>query len=126
MFLNQIFVSFLFLASTLPKTALPIADLSKVTLGVREIGGIPQSLAWDSNGMYLAIIFKDSSCITVFSTSIKKHNLNISPSCFITGIGTEYPCTICFQSKNRKSNDCIVLTIGWSSGRIQYFPFINM
>ncbi|XP_055840899.1 aladin [Episyrphus balteatus] len=121
----QFFEEQLFATSNLPKQALPIADLTKFTIGHREVGGQPQSLAWDPNGHFLAITFKDSPCIAIFSTCISKHNLSISPSCFLTGIGTEYPSFICFQSKNRKNSDS-VLTIGWSSGRIQYFPFVNM
>lgn len=114
-----------FSASSLSKQALPIADLSKIEVGVRTVGGMPQSIAWDPNGQYLAIIFKDSPNVVVFATSIHKHQFSISPSCFITGIGVEFPSYICFQSKNRKNSDS-VLTIGWSSGRVQYFPFANM
>ena len=113
------------LAGSAPKLALPVADLTKTVVGQHEVGGQPQSVVWDPNGLYLAIIFKDSPCIAIFSTCIQKFNLNVSPSCFITGIGEESPSYICFQSKNRKNSDS-VLTIGWSSGRIQYFPFINM
>ncbi|XP_055389562.1 aladin [Condylostylus longicornis] len=115
----------LFATSNLPKQALPIADLTKVTVGYRELGGLPQSIAWDPHGRYLAVIFKDTSCIAIFMTSLTKFNLNISPSCFLTGIGSEYPSFICFQSINRRNSDS-VLTIGWSSGRIQYFPFVNI
>lgn len=97
-----------------------------MSVGQKEIGGQPQSIAWDENGHYLAVIFKDSNCVAIFSTSLQKFNLNISPSCFLTGaVDDEYPSYICFQSKNPKNKDS-VLTIGWSSGRIQYFPFVNM
>ncbi|XP_037826248.1 aladin [Lucilia sericata] len=121
----QFFEEQLFQTGSAPKQALPVADLTKITVGQREVGGQPQSVAWDPNGLYLAITFKDSPCIAIFSTCIQKFNLSMSPSCFLTGIGNEYPSFICFQSKNRKNSDS-VLTIGWSSGRIQYFPFVNM
>lgn len=121
----QFFEEQLFAKSNLPKQALPIADLSKLTISNHhDVGGQPQSLAWDPNGHFLAITFKDSPCIAIFSTYISKHNLSISPSCFLSGIGAEYPSFICFQSKNRKNTQS-VLTIGWSSGRIQYVPFAN-
>ncbi|TMW40060.1 hypothetical protein DOY81_014859 [Sarcophaga bullata] len=110
----QFFEEHLFQTGSAPKLALPVADLTKTVVGQHEIGGQPQSVVWDPNGLYLAIIFKDSPCIAVFSTCIQKFNLNVSPSCFITGIGEEYPSYICFQSKNRKNLDS-VLTIGWSS-----------
>lgn len=108
-----------------PKQALPVADLSKITVDDRELGGQPQCVAWDPNGLYLAITFKDTPCIAIFSTCVQKFNLSISPACFLSGNGNEYPSYVCFQSKHRKNNDT-VLTIGWSSGRIQYFPFGNM
>ncbi|XP_013112380.2 aladin [Stomoxys calcitrans] len=121
----QFFEEQLFKNGSSPKQALPIADLSKITVDNREVGGHPQCVAWDPNGHFLAITFKDTPCIAIFTTCIQKFNLSISPSCFLAGNGNEYPSYICFQSKHRKNSDT-VLTIGWSSGRIQYFPFGNM
>ncbi|XP_004527384.1 aladin [Ceratitis capitata] len=114
-----------FASGTSTKEALKIADLTKFNAGRREVGGKPQSLAWDADGRYLAVIFKDTPCIALFNTCLKKFDMTISPLCFLTGLSSEYPSYICFQSKNRRNTDT-VLTIGWSSGRIEYFPIGNM
>ena len=115
-----------FTTTSAPKSALPIADLSKITIDHNDVGGRPQSLAWCPQNQYLAITFKDTSAIAIFHTSVTKNGVNITPSCFLTGIGVEYASYICFQENNMKSTidkPKNVLTIGWSSGRIQYFPF---
>ncbi|XP_054731237.1 aladin [Anastrepha obliqua] len=114
-----------FASGTSAKEALKIADLTKFNAGRREVGGKPQALAWDADGKYLAVIFKDSPCIALFSTCLRKFDMTISPLCFLTGIGVEYPSYICFKSKNMRNTDT-VLTIAWSSGRIEYFPFADM
>jgi aladin len=107
--------------------ALPVADLSKVKIEHNESGGIAQQLAW--NGKYLAISFKESNQIAVFQTTIRKHQLLVLPMFFIGGIGAaEYPSFITFQPfyKDNSFNGLIdhVLTIGWSSGRVQFYPFV--
>uniref|UniRef100_A0A1B0DD25 Aladin seven-bladed propeller domain-containing protein n=1 Tax=Phlebotomus papatasi TaxID=29031 RepID=A0A1B0DD25_PHLPP len=108
-----------------PKQALPVADLSKTTVGEVEVGGRPQQVVWCPSGEHLAVSFRDTSVISIFSTSISKHNFNISPSCFLNGLPGEYPTYMCFQPRYRKVERATsVLTIGWSSGRIQYFPFL--
>lgn len=109
---------------TSTKQALPIADLQKVLINGKELGGLPQSIAWDPSGRYLAIIFKDSPNVAIFNTTISKFNLSISPSCYLSGASiSHYPSYIRFQSNNSKNTNS-VLTIGWSNGRIQYFPFL--
>ncbi|GAB0091399.1 Aladin [Sergentomyia squamirostris] len=114
-----------FNSTSIPKQALPVADLSKTSVGGVEVGGRPQQVAWCPSGEHLAVSFRDTSVISIFSTSITHHNFNISPSCFLNGLPGEYPTYICFQEKlKRVDNTKSVLTIGWSSGRIQYFPFL--
>lgn len=106
-----------------PQRALPVADLSKITLEHSEAGGLAQQIAW--NGKYLAISFKDSNSIAVFQTSVRQHQIHILPMFFIAGCGIEFPTFITFQPsyKNSSSLDN-VLTIAWSTGRIQFFPFV--
>uniref|UniRef100_A0A1A9ZRI3 Aladin seven-bladed propeller domain-containing protein n=1 Tax=Glossina pallidipes TaxID=7398 RepID=A0A1A9ZRI3_GLOPL len=117
--------SFLFFtAECEQKEASPLVDLRKIVVGERELGGKPQALAWDPKGLFLAITFQDTDCIAIFSTTIQKYDLTVSPSSFLTGVGKEYPTYICFQSENRKSPNT-VLTVGWSSGRIQFVPLMN-
>lgn len=112
-----------FAAQSVPKEALPVADLSKISVGTTEVGGRPQCLAWDPKGRYLAITFKDTAAVAVFLTSIKRHLLSIAPNGFLIGIGAEVPAHIDFQEKYHHQTDATVLTIGWSSGRVQYFPY---
>lgn len=112
-----------FSAASLAKQALPIADLLKVKTDRFDVGGIPQSLAWDSNGKHLAVSFKDCPAIALFFTAVNKNTISIAPNCFLVDIGTSFPSYICFQ-ETYKDKPHSVLTIGWSSGVVQYFPFI--
>ncbi|XP_065086100.1 aladin-like [Ochlerotatus camptorhynchus] len=116
-----------FTSTMMPKSALPIADLSKISIGEAEVGGHPQALAWCPQNQYLAVTFKETPAIAIFNTVVHRCQLNITPLCFITGIGIESASCISFQENpGRRSSDKMktVLTIGWSSGRIQYFPFV--
>ncbi|XP_067622354.1 aladin-like [Eurosta solidaginis] len=88
----------IFASGASPKEALKIAELTKFNAGRREVGGEPQVLAWGADGGHLAVMFKDTP---------------------------EYPSYVCFQSKTQRNTDT-GLTIGWSSGRIEYFPFGSM
>ena len=114
-----------FANSSSNKPTMPVADLTQTCVGQHEIGGLPKQLAWDPNGLYLAISFETSACIAIFTTCVHKSKLSISPLCFISGRSfEESPAYITFQSQTRRHKNTI-LTIGWSSGRIEYFPFIN-
>ena len=102
--------------------ALPLADLTKVTIEHNESGVIAQQIAW--NGKYLAISFKEANQIAVFQTTIRQHQLLVLPMFFICGLSAvEYPSFIAFQPFY-KTNSSNVLTIGWSSGRVQFYPFV--
>ena len=103
-----------------PQQALPVADLSKISFDRNEIGGITQQLAW--NGKYLAVSFKDTNSIAIFQTTIRNHQLSILPMCLICGLGVEFPSFITFQPDYKQAAN--ILCIGWSSGRIQFFPFV--
>lgn len=116
-------MDFAWIGASVPKQALPVADLSKIKVGQIDVGGRPQSIAWDPRGQHLAIIFKDSSVIAIFLTAFNRNLLSVAPDCFLVGIGAEAPAHICFQEQYKNKMDS-VLTIGWSSGRIQYFPFV--
>lgn len=106
-----------------PKQSLPVADLSKISIDGIEIGGITQQLAW--NGKYLAVTFKDTNAIAIFQTTIRKHQLSIVPMCLISGVGVEFPSFIAFQPTYKQAQSAENnLTIGWSSGRIQFFSFV--
>ena len=105
-----------------PKQSFPIADFKTVQSGQRVIGGRPKSIVWDSTGRYVAVMFKSTPSIAIFSTSINRDVLSISPNFNISGDDLdEYPTFICFKEIYNKHDD-VVLTIGWSTGRVQYFP----
>ncbi|KAK7577995.1 hypothetical protein V9T40_010200 [Parthenolecanium corni] len=106
-------------------SAICVADLSKQELPNGDLlGGTIVDMTWDSSGKLLAVIFKDSNLIPVFSTTIcaRPKVLQLSPRCLIRGRLNESPNCIDFQ-KNLKNGTN--LTIAWSSGRIQYFPFYS-
>lgn len=117
------FTQNVFLDSSTAKQALPVADLSLINVGSAQVGGRPQSIAWDPVGRRLAVTFKDSGSVAIFLTSINRTKLSIAPDCLLVGMGAEVPSFICFQEHYKKKPDT-VLTIGWSSGRVQFFPFL--
>ncbi|XP_047107165.1 aladin-like [Schistocerca piceifrons] len=105
------------------RTAIPVADVTPSetdTTGDR-IGGLPVSIVWDGRGQYVAVLFKESRHIAVFKSKLKPV-FQLTPCCFISGISDELPNAICFQNNYEEG---ALLTIAWSTGRIQYFPFIN-
>uniref|UniRef100_A0A1B6FRP2 Aladin seven-bladed propeller domain-containing protein n=1 Tax=Cuerna arida TaxID=1464854 RepID=A0A1B6FRP2_9HEMI len=87
---------------------------------VFRVGGEVSSLVWDKKGCYLAVTFKNCDIIAVFMTSFVQ-NLKVSPCCFIRGLVSESPAVIAFQENFTEGAN---LTIGWSSGRVQYFPIV--
>lgn len=110
--------------SSMPKQALPVADLARITVGAAQVGGRPQSIAWDPAGRHLAVTFKDSGSVAIFLTAINRTKLSLAPDCFLVGMGAEVPSFVCFQERYKKRQPDTVLTIGWSSGRVQFFPFL--
>lgn len=106
-----------------PQQALPVADLSKITIENSEVGGIAQQLAWD--GKYLALTFKTTNHVAIFQTIVGKHKLSLVPLCLLSGIGSEFPSFIAFKPEYKQAHsESSVLTIGWSSGRIQFCPLV--
>lgn len=103
-----------------PKQAIPIAELTKTNLGDLEVGGQPQSIILNAKGSLLAISFKETNLVAIFSVSLSKFVLNVTPFGLINGLGLEYPTVIAFENTTERD----ILTICWSSGRVQYFPFM--
>ncbi|XP_076270083.1 aladin-like [Rhynchophorus ferrugineus] len=100
--------------------ALPMFDVSKIDCGGAMIGGLIQTMETDPKGKHLAVIYQDTNAITVFSI-VRQPGLKLIPSALITGLEEERPSTVSFQ-QNFEAGAC--LSIGWSSGRIQYYPII--
>ncbi|KAJ9587941.1 hypothetical protein L9F63_018616 [Diploptera punctata] len=111
----------MFCTDDISRNALPVVDLSDIEVNEGErIGGLVSSLAWDRKGRHLAVLFKKTDLIAVFLTEIHAV-LQISPCCLIRGMVGEIPNCISFQ---KNFNEGSMLSIAWSSGRIQHFPLI--
>ncbi|CAH0389778.1 unnamed protein product [Bemisia tabaci] len=103
------------------KSAVIVADLTPIELVSGErIGGDIIGMSWDPRGRHLAVSFASSDIIAVFITNISP-KIHLSRCCLIKGYPSEIPSIISFQSNFA---DGANLTIGWSSGRVQYFPFV--
>ncbi|KAI4469793.1 aladin [Holotrichia oblita] len=107
-------------SSNSPNAAIPLYDVSKVDIDGIIVGGIIQNMDWDPTGNHLAVIFSETNYVAVFTVTLDPV-LQLNPSFLVAGTPDEYPCLIAFQ-KNFHEGAC--LAIGWSSGRLQYFPII--
>jgi len=104
-------------------SAVPVVDLCEVIVDEElELlgGGLVQNIVWDSEGLRLAISYRNTSLISIFSTRTGS-TLAITPCGWIRGAKDEFPSCMQFQADNKSSGGSI-LTIGWSSGRLQYCP----
>ncbi|XP_050096220.1 aladin-like [Anopheles aquasalis] len=106
--------------------AFQLIDLTETTTDDgSEIGGLPQAIVWCPLDRYLAISFKHSPTIAVFFTALRGQQFSVEPYCFLSGGSMEYPACIAFQENFQAESIASaqsVLTIGWSSGRIEYCP----
>ncbi len=84
-----------------------------------SVGGIVSGMAWNKTGERLVVSFAESAVIAVFSTIVTPANLSISPIGFIRGELDETPC--CFAYADQFNRGAL-LTIAWSSGRLQHLP----
>lgn len=58
-------------ASLSPDMATPVLDLSRIELPNGQIiGGLVQAMDWDKKGRHLAMLFKDTNVVAVFTTSV--------------------------------------------------------
>ena len=104
--------------------ALPILDLSEVLVDSEtELigGGLVQNIAWEPAGLRLAVSFRSTSLIAIFSTRSGR-NLSLTPCGWIRGEKGEFPS--CFEFQSDFSDGGGVLTVAWSSGRIHHFPLL--
>lgn len=103
------------------KQAQPLYDVSKVDIDGVMVGGLVHSMEMDPKGKHLAVFYKDSNCVTLFNVIKQAGELQLSSSSLIVGLVDERPSCMNFQS-NFQEGAC--LAIGWSSGRVQYYPII--
>jgi len=105
-------------------SAVPVVDLSEVIADEDDDlmgGGLVQDIVWDPAGYRLAVSYRKTSLISIFSTQTGRL-LSITPSGWIRGSKDEFPSCLQFQADY--NNGGSVLTIGWSTGRIQYCPLV--
>ncbi|XP_072393404.1 aladin-like isoform X1 [Diabrotica undecimpunctata] len=107
-------------ADTSSNQALPMFDTTKVDIDGVIVGGLIQSMESDPTGKYLAVSFQDTDSVAIFSI-IRQHGLQLVANSLVNGLAEEKPSTMSFLV-GYEPGAC--LTIGWSSGRIQYFPII--
>ncbi|CAH0558280.1 unnamed protein product [Brassicogethes aeneus] len=100
--------------------AAAIFDVAKVDIDGVMVGGLVQSMESDPKGRQLAVIYQETNCVTVFNV-VRQAGLQLIPSSLVVGLPEERPSSVSFQ-QNFESGSC--LTIGWSSGRVQYYPII--
>ncbi|CAG9767600.1 unnamed protein product [Ceutorhynchus assimilis] len=100
--------------------ALPIFETPKVDSNGKMVGGLIQWMETDPNGKYLAVMFQETNAIAVFNI-LRQPCMQLIPGALINGLAEEIPTAISFV-QNFNAGAC--LTIGWSSGRIQYYPII--
>ncbi|XP_074030052.1 aladin [Leptinotarsa decemlineata] len=100
--------------------ALPLFETSKIEIDGVIVGGLVQCLESDPKGKHLAVLFQDTNLVAVFNI-IRHPTLQLIASSLVIGMAEEQPSTISFLQQF-EAGAC--LTIGWSSGRIQYYPII--
>lgn len=61
--------------------------------------------------------------MAIFLTTIGRTKLSVVPDCLLVGLSAEVPHHIAFQPPYAGQPET-VLTIGWSTGRVQFFPFL--
>jgi len=119
--------------------AVPVMDLTSVSFNCEDgeeisTGGLVQTMKWDPTGERVVVSFKsqktetglddhityeDSGLLCVFSCNVTPSNIVLAPLGFIRGDIDEIPITFEF-AKHFKLG--ALLTIAWSSGRIQHLP----
>ncbi|XP_018577901.1 aladin [Anoplophora glabripennis] len=114
---DQIFTSN---TETSSSQAIPLIDTSKIDIEGIVVGGLIQCMESDPKGKHLAVLFQDTNCVAVFNI-VRQPMLQIIPSSLVIGLPEEKPSIISFL-QHFEAGTC--LTIGWSSGRVQYYPII--
>ena len=99
-------------------------DLTKTIIDEEIIiGGEVQAMKWDPSGERLVVSFKESNLLALFCTRVSINNVSVSPLGFIQGLENEHASTFEF-AKHFKGG--ALLSIIWSSGRLQHFPMFFM
>jgi len=105
-------------------SAVPVLDLSEVIVdsGCDLLGGgLAQNIVWEPAGHRLAVAFRSTPLVAVFSTRTGR-SLSLTPCGWIRGAEDEF--ATCLEFEADFSEGGAVLTVGWSSGRVQHVPLL--
>ncbi|XP_046448379.1 aladin-like [Daphnia pulex] len=108
--------------SSSTKASTVVADFTEtqsLTEETERFGGLVQDLVWDSRGERLVVIFRTTDYVALFRT-LYSPTLSLFPCGVMKGELDEVATTIQFKPDFENGS---LLTVGWSSGRIQHVPF---
>jgi len=106
------------------EAAVPLLDVSKVCLpDDRLCGGIVQALAWDPTGHRLAVAFRDTSLVCLLGSGRATTPAPLTPLGWVGGESEEERPS-CLQFQTSTFHPGALLTIAWSSGRVQHLPLV--
>jgi len=113
-----------FLKNSSSKVAGVVADFAEMQDLTEDVrfGGLIQDLAWDPRGERLAVLFRSTDFIALFRTRYSP-TLNLFPCGVLRGQPDEVPSTMQFRPI---FEDGALLTVAWSSGRVQHVSFTFM
>ncbi|XP_057375702.1 aladin-like isoform X1 [Daphnia carinata] len=103
------------------KAATVVADFTETqsSEATGRLSRLVQDLAWDSRGERLAVTFRSSDYVALFRTRYSP-TLSLFPCGILKGEPDEVASTIQFKPDFENG---ALLTVAWSSGRIQHVPF---
>lgn len=72
------------------------------------------------------LFFQDSPLVAIFKTKVGKTSRisDVKPGYLVRGFPGEVPNCIQFYQNQRETDVTVVLTIAWSSGRLQHLPIV--
>jgi len=107
------------------EAAVPVMDLSMINLpsSGEAAGGLVQDLQWDPSGRRLAVTFRETSPLLLLRCRPGPLPGRLSPVGWVLGQQpAERPNCIQFQQAGAAMG--AMLSIGWSSGRLQQLPLV--
>ena len=103
------------------ESAIPLMDLSKVCLDNGDVGGgLVQDIQWDPTGHRVAVSFKDTNSVCLLRS--KPGQARLSPVGWVTSSSSHFP--VCIQFQQSPVEYGAVLTVAWSSDRVQHLPLV--
>jgi len=111
--------------------AVPVMDLGMVSLGHPEagegdgeeaLGGLVQDIQWEPTGARLAVTFRDTPRLLLLRARPGALPGRLAPVGWVTGRRGERPAIAQFQ--RAPSALGALLTVAWSSGRLQHLPLV--